>query len=127
MFDGEPFVEMVQFLWRGEQPLRIQSDRDERQGTDAVGLQLQFLTCMAMASTFEFIPEKIVPNFVSDQGWQFVGGKHRQSRAGDLGRLDAPAIRYELFFAVSPDEKTTFYVKRKQGDTSDIMLVKNVR
>ena len=92
-----------------------QSDRDERQGTDAVGLQLQFLTCMAMASTFEFIPEKIVPNFVSDQGLQFVGGKHRQSRAGDLGRLDAPAIRYEPFFAVSPDEKTTFYVKRKTG------------
>ena len=70
---------------------------------------------MAMASTFEFIPEKIVPNFVSDQGLQFVGGKHRQSRAGDLGRLDAPAIRYEPFFAVSPDEKTTFYVKRKTG------------
>ena len=44
-----------------------------------------------------------------------------------LGHLDSPAIRGYPFFAVSPDEKTIFYGKRKQGDRSDIMLVKNFR
>ena len=45
----------------------------------------------------------------------------------DLGHLDSPAFRYVPNFAVSPDEKWIYYVKRKQGDTSDIMLVKNFR
>lgn len=44
-----------------------------------------------------------------------------------LGDLDTPAFRWNPHFAVSPDEKWIYYVKRKQGDTSDIMLVKNFR
>ena len=45
----------------------------------------------------------------------------------DLGHLDSPAVRYNPHFAGSSDEKWIYYVKRKQGDTSDIMLVKNFR
>jgi Tol biopolymer transport system component len=44
-----------------------------------------------------------------------------------LGDLDAPAFRWNPHFTVSHDEKWIYYVKRKQADTSDIMLVKNFR
>ncbi len=44
-----------------------------------------------------------------------------------LGDLDTPAFRWNPHFAVSSDEKWIYYVKRKQADTSDIMLVKNFR
>src|SRR6476620_240623 len=43
-----------------------------------------------------------------------------------VGPLDAPAIAFNPFFAITPDGKSIFYVKAKPI-TSDIMLVKNFR
>jgi Tol biopolymer transport system component len=47
-------------------------------------------------------------------------------RTTTVGRLDAPPIRWNPYFAASPDGRSIFYVKA-EPPTSDIMLVRNFR